>query len=146
MLKKNEVVVTVFVFKQKTAYEMRISDWSSDVCSSDLSARELVAHGHRVLVETGAGEGIGAHDRFYEEAGAQIVATATEIFAAAEMIVKVKEPQPAERAMLREGQILYTYLHLAPDPAQTTDLMAHGAVCLPHQTVPSPPPPLPLLQ
>src|SRR3546814_17759483 len=92
---------------------MRISDWSSDVCSSD-------------LVETGAGEGIGAHDRFYEEAGAQIVATATEIFAAAEMIVKVKEPQPAERAMLREGQILYTYLHLAPDPEQNRDLMARS--------------------
>src|SRR3546814_9998151 len=95
-----------FFFKQKTAYEMRISDWSSDVCSSDLeSARELVVHGHRVLVETGAGEGIGAHDRHYVEAGAEIVQDAAEIFAAAEMVVKVKEPQAAERAMLRPGQI-----------------------------------------
>src|SRR3546814_20566893 len=76
------------------------------------SARELVVHGHRVLVQTGAGEGIGAHDRFYVEAGAEIVQTAEEIFATCEMVVKVKEPQPVERAMLREGQILYTYLHL----------------------------------
>ena len=72
------------------------------------SARELVVHGHRVLVQTGAGEGIGAHDRFYVEAGAEIVQTAEEIFATADMVVKVKEPQPGERAMLREGQILYT--------------------------------------
>src|SRR3546814_10416557 len=70
------------------------------------SARELVVHGHRVLVQTGAGEGIGAHDRFYVEAGAEIVQTAEEVFATCEMVVKVKEPQPVERAMLREGQIL----------------------------------------
>src|SRR3546814_10031764 len=110
---------------------MRISDWSSDVCSSDLeyrvgltpeSARELVVHGHRVLVQTGAGEGIGAHDRFYVEAGAEIVQTAEEIFATCEMVVKVKEPQPVERAMLREGQILYTYLHIAPEDRKSTRL------------------------
>ena len=99
------------------------------------SARELVAHGHHVLVETGAGAGIGASDEHYRVAGAEIVATATQIFADSDMIVKVKEPQPGERAMLREGQILYTYLHLAPDPDQTRDLMASGAVCIAYETV-----------
>ncbi|MGL3819901.1 alanine dehydrogenase [Sphingopyxis sp. R3-92] len=110
------------------------------------SVRELHAHGHRVLVQTGAGEGIGAHDRYYVEAGAEIVGTAEEIFAACDMVVKVKEPQPAERAMLREGQILYTYLHLAPDPDQTRDLMASGAVCIAYETVTSPHGGLPLLK
>ena len=110
------------------------------------SARELVVHGHRVLVQTGAGEGIGAHDRHYVEAGAEIVRTAEEIFATCEMIVKVKEPQPAERAMLRPGQILYTYLHLAPDPEQTLDLMKSGAVCIAYETVTSPHGGLPLLK
>lgn len=99
------------------------------------SARELVAHGHHVLVETGAGAGIGASDEHYRVAGAEIVATATQIFADSDMIVKVKEPQPGERAMLRDGQILYTYLHLAPDPDQTRDLMASGAVCIAYETV-----------
>jgi alanine dehydrogenase len=99
------------------------------------SVHELTAHGHRVLVESGAGEGIGAHDALYEKAGAEIVATAAEIFATAEMIVKVKEPQAAERAMLRPGQILYTYLHLAPDPEQTRDLIASGATCIAYETV-----------
>ena len=110
------------------------------------SARELVAHGHRVLVQTGAGEGIGAHDRFYVEAGAEIVDSAEEIFATCEMVVKVKEPQAVERAMLREGQILYTYLHLAPDPEQTRDLMKSGAVCIAYETVTSPHGGLPLLK
>jgi alanine dehydrogenase len=99
------------------------------------SVHELTAHGHDVLVETGAGEGIGADDAAYRQAGAQIAATAAEVFARAEMIVKVKEPQPDERAMLRPGQILYTYLHLAPDPEQTRDLMASGAVCIAYETV-----------
>jgi len=99
------------------------------------SVHELTAHGHNVLVETGAGEGIGAHDALYEKAGAQIVATAAEIFATAQMIVKVKEPQPDERAMLRAGQILYTYLHLAPDPDQARDLIASGAICIAYETV-----------
>jgi alanine dehydrogenase len=99
------------------------------------SVHELTAHGHDVLVETGAGEGIGADDAAYRQAGAQIAATAAEVFARAEMIVKVKEPQPDERAMLRAGQILYTYLHLAPDPDQTRDLMASGAVCIAYETV-----------
>src|SRR5438270_6109594 len=83
------------------------------------SVQELATHGHPVLVQAGAGSGIGADDEAYERAGAEIVDTADEVFHRAEMIVKVKEPQPSERARLREGQILYTYLHLAPDPEQT---------------------------
>ena len=110
------------------------------------SVHELTAHGHEVLVETGAGDGIGAHDALYEKASARIVATAAEIFASAEMIVKVKEPQPGERAMLRAGQILYTYLHLAPDPAQTRDLIASGAVCIAYETVTDDQGGLPLLK
>jgi alanine dehydrogenase len=99
------------------------------------SAGELVAHGHEVLVETDAGKGIGALNDAYDTVGAKIVDTAEEIFARADMVVKVKEPQPAERAMLREGQILYTYLHLAPDPEQTHDLVKSGAVCIAYETV-----------
>ena len=100
-----------------------------------LSVREMIAHGHKVWVETKAGDGIGAADADYVKAGAKIIPTAAEIFAKAEMIVKVKEPQAKERAMLREGQILYTYLHLAPDPAQTKDLIKSGAVCIAYETV-----------
>ena len=99
------------------------------------SVRELTAHGHDVLVETGAGDGIGASDADYRAAGALIVATPAEVFASAEMVVKVKEPQPAERAQLREGQVLFTYLHLAPDLDQTRELMASGAVCIAYETV-----------
>ncbi|WP_068089898.1 alanine dehydrogenase [Novosphingobium rosa] len=99
------------------------------------SVHELTAHGHRVLVESGAGLGIGASDEAYGEAGAELLASAADIFATAEMIVKVKEPQPVERTMLREGQILYTYLHLAPDPEQTKDLVRSGAVCIAYETV-----------
>lgn len=109
------------------------------------SVREMVHHGHEVLVETNAGQGIGASDEDYHQAGATIMATAEEIFARAEMIVKVKEPQAAERAMLREDQILYTYLHLAPDPEQARDLVASGAVCIAYETVTSPRGGLPLL-
>ena len=110
------------------------------------SVTELVAHGHDVLVETGAGDGIGSGDDAYRAAGATIVDTAAEIFARAEMVVKVKEPQPAERAMLREGQILYTYLHLAPDPEQTRDLIASKAVCIAYETVTDASGGLPLLK
>jgi alanine dehydrogenase len=99
------------------------------------SARELTAHGHRVLVESGAGLGIGATDDHYREAAAEVVADAPTIFRDAEMIVKVKEPQAAERAMLRAGQILYTYLHLAPDPEQTEELLASGVVGIAYETV-----------
>jgi alanine dehydrogenase len=98
------------------------------------SARELVAHGHDVWVEGGAGMGIGATDEHYAAAGAKL-ASVDDIFAQCEMIVKVKEPQPAERARLRKGQILFTYLHLAPDPDQTRDLMASGAICIAYETV-----------
>lgn len=109
------------------------------------SVRELVSHGHQVLVEQGAGAGIGASDGDYQIAGAQIVATAEEVFARAEMIVKVKEPQAIERARLRPGQILYTYLHLAPDPEQAADLVKSGAVCIAYETVTAADGSLPLL-
>jgi alanine dehydrogenase len=99
------------------------------------TAQEAVAHGHDVLVETGAGIGAGFPDAEYLAAGARIAATAAEVFADAEMIVKVKEPQPVERAMLREGQVLFTYLHLAPDPAQTADLLASGVTAIAYETV-----------
>ncbi len=100
-----------------------------------LSVREAVRHGHKAWVQTGAGLGIGASDEDYKTAGAQIIPTAEEIFAKADMIVKVKEPQAVERKMLREGQVLYTYLHLAPDPEQTKDLVKSGAVCIAYETV-----------
>lgn len=99
------------------------------------SAHELAAHGHKVLVESGAGLGIGASDADYRKAGADIAGTAREVFAQAELIVKVKEPQLEERTMLRPGQVLFTYLHLAPDPEQTRDLLATGAVCIAYETV-----------
>jgi alanine dehydrogenase len=99
------------------------------------SVQELAAHGHRILVQADAGAGIGAFDEAYGRAGAEIVDTAEEIFHRAEMIVKVKEPQPSERAVLREGQILYTYLHLAPDPEQTEELVDSGAICVAYETV-----------
>jgi alanine dehydrogenase len=109
------------------------------------SVREMVHHGHEVMVETNAGVGIGASDDDYRQAGADIIATPEEIFAKAGMIIKVKEPQAVERAMLREDQILYTYLHLAPDPEQTKDLVDSGAVCVAYETVTSPLGGLPLL-
>ncbi|OYU49549.1 MAG: alanine dehydrogenase [Rhizobiales bacterium PAR1] len=99
------------------------------------SVAEAVHHGHKVLVETKAGAGIGAGDDAYRAAGAEIVGAAAEIFSKADMIVKVKEPQAFERKMLRPGQILYTYLHLAPDPEQTKDLVASGATCIAYETV-----------
>ena len=99
------------------------------------SVRELTAHGHAVLVEAGAGAGIGASDDDYRKAGATIAAAAAEVFAQAEMIVKVKEPQAVERAMLRPDQVLFTYLHLAPDPEQCRELIAGNAVCIAYETV-----------
>jgi alanine dehydrogenase len=109
------------------------------------SARELHAHGHQLIVESCAGQGIGMDDDAYRNAGASIVATAAEVFGQAEMIVKVKEPQAVERRMLRPGQILFTYLHLAPDAEQTRDLVASGAVCIAYETVTSSSGGLPLL-
>jgi alanine dehydrogenase len=109
------------------------------------SVRELVAHGHEVVVESGAGAGIGASAQDYIDAGARIVATAQEVFEAAGLIVKVKEPQAVERAWLRPGQILFTYLHLAPDPEQARDLIASGATCIAYETVTADDGSLPLL-
>lgn len=99
------------------------------------SVKEFVRHGHEVLVETGAGASINFTDAHYEAAGAKIAGSAREVFERADMIVKVKEPQPAECAMLREGQILFTYLHLAADKPQAEALMESGAVCIAYETV-----------
>jgi len=99
------------------------------------AAREAVNHGHDVVVETEAGAGSGFPDQDYLDAGAVILDTAEQVFAEADMIVKVKEPQAAERKMLREGQLLFTYLHLAPDPAQTKDLLASGCTAIAYETV-----------
>ena len=99
------------------------------------AVREAVAHGHTVMVETAAGVGSGFSDADYTAAGATILSTAEEVFASADMIVKVKEPQAAERKRLREGQVLFTYLHLAPDPEQTADLLASGVTAIAYETV-----------
>ena len=109
------------------------------------SVRELVARGHQVWVQAGAGAAIGLGDDQYRAAGAQIASDAAAAFAAGDMVVKVKEPQPSEIAMLREGQILYTYLHLAPDAALTAGLLKSGAVCIAYETVTGPGGGLPLL-
>ena len=109
------------------------------------SVRELVHRGHEVWVQAGAGIAIGLGDAQYLAAGARLAADADEAFARGEMIVKVKEPQPAEINRLREGQILYTYLHLAPDPVQTAALIKSGAVCIAYETVTGPGGGLPLL-
>ena len=99
------------------------------------SVRELTSRGHSVLVQKGAGAAIGLSDEQYLAAGATLALDAAEVFAKADMIVKVKEPQPQECAMLRPGQILYTYLHLAPDPEQTAALVKSGAVCIAYETI-----------
>ena len=109
------------------------------------SVAELRLHGHAVIVEAGAGAGSGLSDAEYVAAGAEIVAAHDEIFARAEMVVKVKEPLAEERRRLRRGQILFTYLHLAPDLAQTRDLLESGATCVAYETVTSPQGGLPLL-
>ena len=109
------------------------------------SVREAVVHGHAVIMETRAGAGIGASDDDYRNAGAQVADTAAEVFARADLIVKVKEPQPVERKMLRANQVLFTYLHLAADRAQAQDLLASGAACIAYETVTSPAGGLPLL-
>jgi alanine dehydrogenase len=109
------------------------------------SVRELVVHGHQVLVQSKAGAGIGVQDTDYDKAGAKIAGSADEVFARADMIVKVKELQASENAMLREGQILFTYLHLAPDPEQTKGLVKSGVVAIGYETVTGPHNSLPLL-
>lgn len=100
-----------------------------------IAAGEAVAHGHKVVIETQAGVGAGFPDEDYIAAGAEILGTAAEVFKTADMIVKVKEPQAVERKMLREGQVLFTYLHLAPDPEQTRDLLASGCTAIAYETV-----------
>jgi alanine dehydrogenase len=109
------------------------------------TARELVDHGHRVIVECGAGVGAGLMDSDYETAGAEIVDSADKVFERAELVVKVKEPLKQERRKLRRGQILFTYLHLAPDPEQTADLIESGITAIAYETVTSPQGTLPLL-
>ncbi len=109
------------------------------------SVRELTARGHSVLVQADLGSAIGLADEQYAAVGAQVVADAAEIFGRAELLVKVKEPQPREREMLRHGQVLFTYLHLAPDREQTADLVRSGAICIAYETVTSPGGGLPLL-
>jgi alanine dehydrogenase len=99
------------------------------------AVRELTSRGHEVFVETMAGEGIGLHDELYTRVGAKILKSADEVFASADMIVKVKEPQTAEIKRLKPGQVLFTYLHLAPDPEQTKALLASGAICIAYETV-----------
>lgn len=109
------------------------------------SVRELVEHDHRVLIQSKAGMAIGVRDADYERAGATIVGTASEIYARADMIVKVKELQASESGLLRDGQVLFTYLHLAPDPVQTDMLLNSGVVAIGYETVTAPDHSLPLL-
>jgi len=109
------------------------------------SVRELVAHGHTVLVQSGAGTGAGLNDAAYQAAGAQTVPDAASVFAQSDLIVKVKEPQATELSLLRPGQILFTYLHLAPDAALTAALQRSGAICIAYETVTGPGRSLPLL-
>jgi len=110
------------------------------------SVAELAGAGHEILVETQAGAGIGASDDEYGAAGAKIAPDAKTVFSSSEMIVKVKEPQAEERAMLGKDQLLFTYLHLAPDPEQTADLIKSGAVCIAYETVTDTAGGLPLLK
>jgi alanine dehydrogenase len=109
------------------------------------SVAELARHGHEVLIEAGAGLGAGLEDELYVAAGGRIVAAAEDVFRDAEMVVKVKEPLAPERKRLRPGQVLFTYLHLAPDPAQTAELLQSGVTGIAYETVTSPIGTLPLL-
>jgi alanine dehydrogenase len=113
--------------------EIKVQEYRVGLTPS--AVREYVAAGHGVLVERGAGAGIGASDEIYQRAGATIAASAEDVFQRAGMIVKVKEPQPSEWPRLREGQILFTYLHLAPDRAQTLGLLQSGCTAVAYETV-----------
>ena len=130
--------MTIGIPKEIKNHEYRIGMTPAGV-------RELVGAGHTVVVETKGGDAIGFDDAAYSAAGAEIAATAEEVFARAEMIIKVKEPQPNECRMLREGQLLFTYLHLAPDPEQARLLQASGATAIAYETVTSARGGLPLL-
>ena len=123
--------------------EVKNNEFRVGLTPSNVSS--LVVQGHTVLVQREAGKRIGFTDEMYRIAGAKLIDTAAEIFSRAEMIVKVKEPQAEECLMLHEGQILFTYLHLAPDPLQTQALLASGAICLAYETVTSAHGALPLL-
>ena len=119
----------------KVGLPKEIKNHEQRVGLTPASVSELTRRGHSVLVETNAGVGIGATDADYTAAGADIAPEASAVFEASEMIVKVKEPQAVERAMLRENQTLFTYLHLAPDADQTSDLVKSGATCIAYETV-----------
>ena len=114
-------------------HEIKIHEYR--VGLTPAAVREYVTTGHSVVVETNAGAGIGAIDEVYRKAGAVVVDTAAQVFATADMIVKVKEPQPSEWSQLREGQILFTYLHLAADPDQAKGLIASGCTAIAYETV-----------
>ena len=129
----------------KVGVPAEIKDAEQRVGLTPNSVHELVSRGHEVLIQSGAGLGIGAADEDYTNRGAEVVGTAADVFASADMVVKVKEPQAVERAMLRPGQLLFTYLHLAPDPEQAKDLLASGAVCVAYETVTDDEGDLPLL-
>jgi alanine dehydrogenase len=122
-----------------------IKDSERRVGLTAVGVRELTAHGHTVLIQSGAGVGAGVSDRDYENAGGKIVTNPDDVFAEAEMIVKVKEPQAVERAMLRPEQLLFTYLHLAPDADQTRELIDSGATAIAYETITSARGGLPLL-
>jgi len=145
------VSTRTFVREQKGLDAMRvgvpkeIKNHEYRVGLTPASVREFVGRGHEVLVQTGAGASIGMSDEQYTQAGAKIASTAEAVFAQADMIVKVKEPQPGECKMLRSGQVLYTYLHLAPDPEQTAALVKSGAVCIAYETITNAAGGLPLL-
>jgi alanine dehydrogenase len=128
VFKQGEAAMRVGVPKEIKIHEYRVGLTPGTV-------REYVAAGHSVIIETNAGAGIGASDEVYRKAGAAIADTAAEIFATSDMIVKVKEPQAREWVQLREGQIIFTYLHLAPDPEQARGLMASGCTAIAYETV-----------
>jgi alanine dehydrogenase len=135
---RREVEMLVGVPREVKDNEFRVGLTPSAV-------RELVSRGHKVIVQAGAGEAIDLDDGLYRAAGAEIVPDAQTVFARAEMVVKVKEPQPSEISMLREGQVLFTYLHLAPDLPQTQGLMGSGCLAIAYETVTDPTGGLPLL-
>ncbi len=113
--------------------EVKVDEYRVAITPSGV--RELVGHGHSVVIEKGAGEGSAISDAQYTEQGAKMLNDTDAVFADSEMIIKVKEPQPAEVALLRRGQILFTYLHLAPDPKLTAGLVESGATCIAYETV-----------
>ena len=129
-LRARELVVTM-----KVGVPSEVKPDEYRVAVTPAGVREMVEHGHEVLIEAGAGEGSAIADAEFESQGARIVADAEAVFAEAEMVLKVKEPQPAEIEMLRPGQLLFTYLHLAPDPEQTSGLRESGATCIAYETV-----------